>query len=630
VSRKSAARWQSHVYEVFPINFVYLSPSKQDKVLASFQGFLNSLNRPLEILALKTRTTVKVEDRNFETTYYKFYLESLGEPLDALLDAAGLKYLRVVEIPRPEVNISRPTLLILRDGSLMKTFTICSLPQTIPAGFLSELYGPASQIRLLIRPVAPEAATIKIQNYMRLLKGIIIADQSAGKTPREDVIFRVRDAEAFYQALASGATRLFELTVNISVTGRDRRELHENLNAVRATLQSRLIKIDAPLFLQREMTIGRFGKRLIVNTETLSAFFPFTSGELTETPGGVFLGINTISGAPIIFNPLLRPNYNMLVVGRTGAGKSFLSKIFLTRLALKHKDMGIYVVDPDGEYVQVGRLLKADRFDVVRGRPLGLDPVRIFGEDQDLAAEAIANITHEPIPGNLQGYLRTLVSISESLEDLYQRVLRNPDEKIRRLQGYLVSLVEGFEKFLVKGKPLQFTKRMIFNLRPLGESHYLKRAASLLIFGRLWHVLDDESFIPRQIPKLVIVDEAWWFMSIPPAAKFLENVARRGRKRNIILLVLTQRPADFLNSDSGRALAESSATRIALGLDESALKLLGEIFELSDDEKEYLLDATPGHGIMIVEHDHYPAYFIAFPEEYKLFTTKPGEFSLTP
>ena len=619
------SRWQPYAYEVYPVNFVYLTGERQGRMLSSFQSFLNSLSRPLEILAVKTRSRVMVEERGFETTYYKFYMESLGEPIDVLLDSAGFKFIRVTEIPRPEVAVSRPTLLVLKDGALMKSFTVYSLPQSLPAGWLSELYGSASQVRLLVRPIPPEHATGKIQNYMRLLKGMLVSDQQAGRTPREDVLLKVRSAEAFYQALSSGATRLFELTINISVAGRDRRELYENLRAVRAMLQARLIRVDMPLFLQRDLALGRFGKKLIVDTETVSAFYPFTSAELAEAPDGVFLGVNTVSGAPIIFNPLLRVNYNMLAVGRSGSGKSFLGKILLTRLATKHKNLAFYVVDPDAEYLRVGRMLGAEVFDVVYGRPLGLDPVKIFRDNLDIAAESVASITPEPVPGELRGFLRTLVGTCESLEELYSQVLQSPDEKIRELEKYLVGLIEGPEKFLVKGEPVKFTGRMVFNLRPIGASNYLKMVCSLLIFGRLWQVLDDESFIPRHVPKLVVVDEGWWFMGMPPAAKFLEDVARRGRKRNIMLLVLTQRPADFLRVESGQALAESSATKIALGLDEASLKLLSEYFELSEDEKEFLLDAAPGFGVMVVEHDHYPARFTAFPEEYKIFTTRPSE-----
>lgn len=78
--------------------------------------------------------------------------------------------------------------------------------------------------------------------------------------------------------------------------------------------------------------------RANTSTWTLGAFYPFVSADLIETPGGIFLGVNRLTGAPVIYDPWLRMNYNILIVGKSGSGKSYLSKMLLSRLTAKNRD----------------------------------------------------------------------------------------------------------------------------------------------------------------------------------------------------------------------------------------------------------------------------------------------------
>jgi DNA helicase HerA-like ATPase len=115
------------------------------------------------------------------------------------------------------------------------------------------------------------------------------------------------------------------------------------------------------------------------------------------------------------------------------------------------------------------------------------------------------------------------------------------------------------------------------------------------------------------------------YMALPSAARFLEGVARRGRKRNVIFVVNTQRAADVLEGAGGRALAENCATKVLMRQDESAVRLVAEAFGLSSYEMDAVLDFEPGQALLIAENIHIPIKFIATRDEYPLFTTKPAE-----
>jgi type IV secretory pathway VirB4 component len=127
------------------------------------------------------------------------------------------------------------------------------------------------------------------------------------------------------------------------------------------------------------------------------------------------------------------------------------------------------------------------------------------------------------------------------------------------------------------------------------------------------------------VPKLVVIDELWLYTSLPAAASFLEGVSRRGRKRNVTLLLNSQRLADVLDNSAGKAVIENCATKILLRQDESAIRMAGQMIGLSATEMETLLELNQDQGLITAGDIHRPIDFTATQQEYQIFTTKPTE-----
>jgi len=255
---------------------------------------------------------------------------------------------------------------------------------------------------------------------------------------------------------------------------------------------------------------------------------------------------------------------------------------------------------------------------------LGLDPVQIFSDNKDTAAGIIADLSG--IEDNrLYQELRTIVATSQDMLDAYQN---SPGS----LKDRLAPFVTGPDSFLTMGEPQEFSERMVFNLsalhRQLGPTQRKSatfQAANILVFSKIWQMLDNTKFLPLHIPKLVAVDELWLYTSMPASAAFLEGVSRRGRKRNVTLLLNSQRLADVIESQSGKAVIENCATKILLRQDESAIRLAAKTIGLSPTEMDTLLELGPGQGIVITDDIHIPVDFTATKDEYTIFTTKPTE-----
>jgi len=614
----------NYYYEIIPVNFVMLPDVKQDEAVNSFKNMLNALNNPIKIIISKTTKTVEVAEREFRSDYYRFFIESYGAPINALLDGCGFKYQPLSEIPQPEIVKAFSKYTALENGVLAKASTILRLPGALVEGFLSESYGFVDRITVFISPLPPETSALRFRKYLRLLKSMVLADASRGRMPSEETVVKRDLADLTFNKLLSGMTRLFEVTTNVMVTGSDNKRLRENFQKVRAVMQARLIFLDTPLFIQPALIEGHLGKKLVMDTDTLGTFFPFVSADVIESPNGIFLGLNRLTGAPVIFDQSLRMNYNLLIAGKSGAGKSFLSKIIINRFLQKHPKAVLFVIDPEGEYTPLGKELNCKTVEVDRAKGLGLDPIVLFGASKDSAANILSDLANISDP-ELHSELRTVVGSSNSLPEVYR-------QSSKQLKAYLRSMVEGSDSFLIKGEPLEFSQKMIFDLHMLHREFTLAKkgtmtlqAASVLLFSKIWQLLEDPSFVPIHVPKLVVVDEVWLYTSMPAAAAFLEGVARRGRKRNVFFLLNTQRVADVLDSAGGRALIENCASKVLLRQDEAAIKLAVEITDLSTSEKEALLEFAPGQGILLAENVHIPVNFLATKDEYKIFTTKPGE-----
>ena len=85
-----------------------------------------------------------------------------------------------------------------------------------------------------------------------------------------------------------------------------------------------------------------------IPTSTLAATFPFISNSLQD-PNGVYIGDNEYPVFVDFFKrDRERVNSNMMVIGKSGSGKSYATKTLLTNFAADN--CKIFILDPENEY----------------------------------------------------------------------------------------------------------------------------------------------------------------------------------------------------------------------------------------------------------------------------------------
>ena len=134
------------------------------------------------------------------------------------------------------------------------------------------------------------------------------------------------------------------------------------------------------------------------------------------------------------------------------------------------------------------------------------------------------------------------------------------------------------------------------------EEKFARPLAQQILLTWIWekYVKKNSEDRRRATKKRVIVDEAWMLLPYPEAVDFLNTMARRARKRNVSLAVVSQRFQDFYERPEAQAVLTSSDTKLFLAQDKSEIQYLKEVFKLSEGEAGVLVTCGKGEGLLKV------------------------------
>lgn len=181
----------------------------------------------------------------------------------------------------------------------------------------------------------------------------------------------------------------------------------------------------------------------------------------------------------------------------------------------------------------------------------------------------------------------------------YSYLLKVMKQYIREYNGQM-AYFDGQSTFeLLDGAP--FINLDISQL----EERFARPLAQQILLSWIWEKFVKKNSEDRRKAKQkrVIVDEAWMLLPYPEAVDFLNKMARRARKRNVSLAIISQRFQDFYEKPEAQAVLTSSDTKLFLAQDKSEIQYLKEVFKLSEGEASYLITAQKGEGLLKVGND---------------------------
>jgi intein/homing endonuclease len=332
-----------------------------------------------------------------------------------------------------------------------------------------------------------------------------------------------------------------------------------------------------------------------------------------------------------------------------GYGGLFVHNSFFVKLeALRSLMLGteVMIIDPETEYKPLAKAVGGEYISFGFNNPSKINPFDLSqaveeGENQlglkILSLHSLLKVIMGEITPTQEALLdRALVSTYRAkgitqdpatqakepplMEDLYKTLIGMESPEALDLSARIEKFVRGsfvgiFDQQTNVNLKNPFT---VFSVRDLQDA--LRPIAMFIILDYIW------TKVKKDLKKrLLIVEEAWHMMKYPDTAQFLWSVVKRSRKYFLGLTTITQDVEDFLSQDIGKAIVTNSALQLLLKQSPAAIDKVGEVFYLSQGEKNLLLAANVGEGIFFAGPHHAPIRVAASQDEYQLITSKPQD-----
>ena len=439
--------------------------------------------------------------------------------------------------------------------------------------------------------------------------------------------------------------------------------------AVRRTWQENNFRLNDHFFNQMNAFVGsqvsaydpeaKNGRGIPSNS--LAACYPWIYAHISDE-GGFKLGSS--EGVPVFIDFFRRDservNSNMVIIGKSGSGKSYATKSILSNLA--SEDAKIFILDPENEYSELAQNLHGKVINVANAQYGRLNPFHIItalDDDEEGGGAAGSFATHlqfleefyrQILPDIEKDALEYLNNLTERLytnrgitpetdlsklrpedypvfDDLYDAVLeefeRTDNEYIRSMLRILVNYVAKFSTGgrnanIWNGPSTVTTDEnfTVFNFQAMlsNRNTTIANAQMLLVLKYIDNeIIKNRDYnakygLKRKV--VVVIDEAHVFIDakFPIALDFMFQLAKRIRKYNGMQIVITQNIKDFVGSEEiarkSTAIINACQYSFIFALAPNDMHDLCTLYEkaggISETEQEQIIQAPRGQAFTVM------------------------------
>jgi len=557
-------------------------------------------------------------------------------------------------------------------NEFVASFGVTGYPQEVYPGWLAPLltYPARLDVSVHVQPVDPATAASGLRRQRGRLESSRRYNARHDRLDDPDLDAAAEDAAELSRRIARGEGKLFKFGLYLTIHAPDEASLAEEVSALRALCASLLLDAKPATYLALQgwvstlpLGLDALGLARTFDTPAVAASYPFTSPDLpptdptTAAPSGVLYGYNVGSSGLVHWDRFACDNYNSVVLGRSGSGKSYLVK--LETLRSLYTGVQAFVIDPEDEYARLatqvggtylhlgGNGVRLNPFDLpihtdpdgrrtapqdaLARRSLFLQTVLavLFGAAITPAERAVFDmaITATYARAGITADPRTWTRPAPLLRDL-RDVLADFGDQGDTIAADLAARLHPFvdgafsDPFTGPTSATPDGHLVVFSLRDLPDE--LRAIGTLLVLDAVWQRVSNP--VLRR-PRLVVVDEAWLLMQQPEGARYLYRMAKALRKHWGGLTVASQDAGDVLGSDLGKAIVANAATQILMRQAPQAIDEIGDAFDLSAGERQFLLSADRGQGLLAAGAQRVAFQSLASPTENLLVTTDPAELA---
>ena len=529
---------------------------------------------------------------------------------------------------------------------------ISDYPRSISDGWLAPLINlnETIDISIFIHPTNTGDILKNLTKNLTRIKAEILDKSEKGIISSPLLEASEREMEEMRTSLQEGRERFFRLGIYFTLYAESLEKLKELEEYIESVFNNILIKTRAAILQQEKGINSTFPLGMDelyitqpMNSSPLSSVFPFISADLTDNKG-ILYGINKINNSLIIFDRFSLENANTVVIGKSGGGKSYATKLEILRSLMF--DTEIFIIDPENEYQYLAETVDGAYFKIALNSPHHINP---FDLRKPLENETDSDIIRENIIEIVAILKIMLGGFTPEEDSIIDKALNNTYESrditsesgikdktpptLTDLQSVLdgmnggESLARRLEKF-TKGRFSGFfnqqtnlameRKLIVFNIRDMEEE--LRPIAMYIIINYIW-----KKIRLTMKKRLLFIDEAWWMLQHEESANFLLSIAKRCRKYYLGLTTITQDVTDFTKSKYGEPILTNSSLQMLFKQSPTTIDQTQKIFGLTDAEKNILLETNIGEGLFFAGTKHVLMQVEASYSENQIITSDPEE-----
>ncbi|MCS6789160.1 MAG: ATP-binding protein [Patescibacteria group bacterium] len=537
-------------------------------------------------------------------------------------------------------------------NKLARAFFIFSYPRYLTTGWFEPLINLSHlfDISIYINPIDTGIALKNLKKKAAQVEAQISENEEKGMVRDPMLETALNDIESLRDTLQQSQEKLFSVGIYI-VIYTDNHEMLEKIESlIESIMESKMVYFKTAIFEQLEgflsilpLNQDKLNITTPMNSGPISSFFPFISENLTSNHG-ILYGINIQNNGLIIFDRFSLENANQVVFAKSGSGKSYATKLEIIRSLMLGTD--IIIIDPENEYEKLARSFGGSFFNISIASDQNINPFDLPiippNEDpEDVLRSHIVNLSGllKLMLGNLspeedalldraltETYASKEIVFGKDFTNAQPPLLEDLESVLKSLDGgramaeKLYKFTKGsFAGFVNNPTNIELKNRLVvFSIRDLEDE--LRPIAMYVILNYIWNVIRAD-FKKR----ILIIDEAWWMMKYEFSAQFLFGLVKRARKYYLGVSTITQDVEDFMNSPYGRPIITNSAIQLLLKQAPATIDSVGKTFNLTEAEKDFLLNAKVGTGLFFAGRQHVAIQIIASPFEHKIITTNPEE-----
>lgn len=371
----------------------------------------------------------------------------------------------------------------------------------------------------------------------------------------EDLKRESGEVEFLSDRVKNQGNRLFYMDLRFRMIGKDPLELKENVSRFESAMNymgfvnRRSSNINQRTIRRLFSLIRESEDPYIIDARSVSSILPVYSAP--EPESGVLIGIDSVNGKPFFMDSFQNESFNTAILGETGSGKSFFSKVFLRRSIASGNVDKIFIIDPLNEYsagifgpdsVEIS-FKKGDMLDISGQAPFNhdlLSPVSsilsgtIFGDDRmkDQIGRDIESIIHENPD-------RRSSEILHSIWDKY-----GPDSG-RSMKFNIINSESWMSDHV---------KVVIF------KTNILEEETSESLLPELILSLFAYSVQTPSMKKMLVIEEAHLALSSKYTSGILSNLSRHSRHYMLSIISITQSIDDLFSHVENRSLLANTSS----------------------------------------------------------------------